>query len=103
MRSKFKIADKVVVNKTCPKYIREPLRMNRVRTIVAIFYDPSTQHNRYYLGTNYRGEAIEDYHFRGSQLERVVKRGIGRPRLQVINRGEKRWGLYQPLRMGVFP
>lgn len=78
---KFKLGDKVVISKRCPKDVLVGIRRNRVRTVVSVHYDPIQQHIRYYLGTNFLGESrVTDYPFRAEYLERVKKRRVGRPK-----------------------
>ena len=84
--NKFKIGDKVLINrndKRTSKELLEGLRLDNPRTIVAIFYDKGTQHTRYYLGSNYRGEVdLESVPFRASQLTLWVKGKIGHPKVK---------------------
>ncbi len=71
MPSKFKIGDKVRINpksKRIPNEFRKTLRMSQIRTIIGIFYDTKTKHNRYYLGDNKRG-IIGNYPFRAETLK----------------------------------
>lgn len=84
MPNKFKIGDKILIkrnNERTPKELLEGLRLDHPRTIVSIFYDKGTQHNRYYLGSNGRGLDFSYYGFRASQLRIWPNRGIiGRPK-----------------------
>jgi len=84
MPSKFTIGDKVIIKGTdsrTPKYILRDIRLDHPRTIVATFYDTNTQHIRYYLGNNKRGDIdISNVYFRASQLRLWLKGKIGRPR-----------------------
>ena len=84
MSSKFKIGDKVLIkrhNNRTSKELMDGLRLDHPRTIVAIFYDDKVQHNRYYLGTNKRGnEDLSITHLRASELILWNKGGIGRPK-----------------------
>lgn len=84
--NKFKIGDKVIIRRKderTPVDILAGLRLDNPRTITAIFYDEGTQHTRYYLGSNYRGEVdLESVHFRASQLTLRVKGKIGHPKVK---------------------
>ena len=84
MPNKFKIGDKVLIKKLdvrTPKYLLENLRLDHHRTITAIFYDEKTQHTRYYLGINKRGDVdLSTVYFRAIQLQIWRKGKIGRPR-----------------------
>jgi hypothetical protein len=84
MPNKFKIGEQVIIKKIdsrTPKELLASLRLDHHRTIVATFYDKNTQHTRYYLGSNKRGEVDLSYiHFRASQLKLWVKGRIGHPR-----------------------
>lgn len=86
MPPKFKIGDKVKIkrdNNRTSKEVLDGLRLDHPRTIVSIFYDPKTQHNRYYLGSNYRGNVdLENVHLRASELILWSKGMIGRPRVK---------------------
>ena len=81
---KFKVGDRVVVNGRCPKYILEQIRHNRVRTVVGVFFDPSSGHCFYTLGSNKWENSMDHgwvYFFRSAQLHKPVEgRGPGRPR-----------------------
>lgn len=84
MKPKFKVRDKVIVNyrsKRLPRYIKDEIRRNRKRTVVGVYFDPSTQHIRYYLGSNRMGADITSYPFRAEELSApVLGRKAGRPR-----------------------
>lgn len=84
MPNKFAIGDKVIIKKVdarTPKLLLEQLRLDHPRTITATFYDDKTQHTRYYLGINKRGEIdLSHIYFRASQLRLWLKGKIGRPR-----------------------
>lgn len=86
MPNKFAIGDKVVIKRAerrTPQYLLTNLRLDHPRTIVATFYDSKTQHTRYYLGTNKRGDIdLHSTPFRAGQLKLWVKRHVGRPRLK---------------------
>ncbi len=86
MSNKFKIGDKVIINRKCmrlPLWIRvEIKRFYTIRTIGAIFYDNKTQHTRYYLGTNKRGLDISYYPFRAEMLK-LYKMKLHTKRLKV--------------------
>lgn len=83
-RSKFKVGDKVVLNRRCPGELLSKLRRNRVRTIISVYYDPGKKQCCYYgLGQNHRGPATDDiecYGFRSYMMTFAVKRQVGRPR-----------------------
>ena len=73
MSNKFSIGDKVVISRRCkrlPVWVRKSIRIHRIRTIGSIFYDNKTQHTRYYLGTNQRGDDISRYPFRAEMLKK---------------------------------
>lgn len=84
MGSKFKLKDKVVIkrrNDRTSKEILDGLRLDHPRTIISIYYDPETQHNRYYLGTNKRGKIdLTIPHFRSSELILWNRGMVGRPK-----------------------
>ena len=84
MPNKFTIGDKVTIrrrNNRTPNELLGILRLDHPRTIVATFYDPKTQHTRYYLGNNRRGKVNpSDFHFRASQLKLWNRGKIGRPK-----------------------
>lgn len=84
MSNKFKIGDKVTIKRVDPRTpleLIDGLRLDHPRAITYIYYDPGTQHNRYYLGSNQRGTLdLTAVHFRASQLKLWVKGRIGRPR-----------------------
>jgi len=84
MPNKFSIGDKVkfnLTNRRTPQDVLNALRLDHPRTIVDTFYDGRTQHTRYYLGTNRRGNInISDTHFRSSQLNLWIKGKIGHPK-----------------------
>lgn len=78
---KFRIGDKVRVNKRAPKYIREEFKRSRTRTIVDICYDDRAQHCLYELGG--RGKSMVGYWFRGYMLTPVTETAktiMGRPK-----------------------
>ena len=81
MASKFNIGDEVVIvrlNKRTPKYIRDAVRIGRARTVVAVSYDKTEQHNHYFLGDNRLSESISGYPFRAEEL-RFKGNKAGRP------------------------
>jgi len=84
MGGKYKIGDKVVVEKENDRtlrHLRDTIRFRTSRTVVGIFYDNGTQHNRYYLGSNNRGDGmIEACPFRAEQLKPYQQNARGRPR-----------------------
>ncbi len=84
MGGKYKIGDKVVVEKENDRtlrHLRDVVRFRTPRTIVGIFYDNGTQHNRYYLGSNNRGDSlIGECTFRAEQLKIYQRKDRGRPR-----------------------
>ncbi len=84
MTNKFSIGDKVLIKRNgerTPLELLRILRLDHPRTITAIFYDSKTQHTRYYLGTNKRGDTdITLVHFRASQLSLWLAGDKGRPR-----------------------
>jgi hypothetical protein len=72
MSNKFKKDDIVILNiksKRLPKYIRDAKRACQKRTIQVVFPDSKTQHTRYYVGHNNRGEDISGYPFRAEELK----------------------------------
>ncbi len=83
-KPKYRVGSVVVVNyrsKRLPRYIKDEIRRNRKRTVVGVYYDPSTQHMAYYLGSNKMGADITSYPFRAEELSApVVGRKAGRPR-----------------------
>ncbi len=72
MPNKFTIGDKVLIKRKADrlsKNILDTLRLDNPRTITAMFYDNKTEHTRYYLGTNLRGELdLSSIPFRANQL-----------------------------------
>lgn len=82
MASKFKIGDKVTIRRvdSMPQYILDNMRLDHPRTITAIYYDKTAQHNRYYLGSNKRGYDISHIPLRASVLNLWIKGKIGRPK-----------------------
>lgn len=84
MGGKYEIGDKVVVTKESDRTsqsLRDAVRLRTPRTIVGIFYDKGTQHNRYYLGSNNRGDGLIGEHpFRAEQLRIYQRKDRGRPR-----------------------
>lgn len=86
MSSKFNIGDKVVIkrrNDRISKELLDSLRLDHPRTIVAIFYDHKTQHNRYYLGTNKRGKVdLSSMPIRASSLKSWSRGTVGRPSMK---------------------
>lgn len=86
MPNKFSIGDKVKFrqsNHRTSRYLLESLRLDHPRTIVATFYDSKTQHTRYYLGINKRGNVdFSSIYFRANQLNLWIKGKIGRPRIK---------------------
>lgn len=91
MANKFKIGDKVIIrrhNDRTPKELLNTVRLDHHRTITAIFYDSKSQHTRYYLGTNKRGNAeLQNHPLRASELNLWNKGKVGRPKAK---RGYKR-------------
>ena len=83
MTTKFEVKDQVIVNcysKRLPRYIKDEIRHNRKRTIVDMYYNYSTQHTAYYLGSNKMGADITAYPFRAEELTApVLNRKAGRP------------------------
>ncbi len=82
--AKFRIGDKVVVNKRTPLYVLYGIRHNRARTVTEVCYDPVKQCRYFHLGDNYRGKRtqVDSYPFRSYQLDRAVHKKAGRPRLK---------------------
>jgi hypothetical protein len=84
MPNKFKIGDKVIIkrdNGRTAKELLENLRLDHPRTITAVFYDEKTQHTRYYLGTNKRGDVdLSFLHLRSCELILWDRGRVGRPR-----------------------
>lgn len=81
----FSIGDKVRVKKAnnrTSKVLLGGLRLDHPRTITATYYDPQTQHTRYYLGSNKRGVDLSYVYFRASELCLWRKGRIGRPRVK---------------------
>ena len=82
MPNKFSIGDKVkfnLANQRTSKELLKSLRLDHPRTIVAIFYDNKTQHTRYYLGSNRRGNVdMSVVAYRASQLMSYAKGKLGR-------------------------
>jgi len=77
---KFKVGDKVRVNKRAPEYVFKGYRQ-MTRTIVNAFYDPDKQCCYYELGA--RGKSTMGYWFRGYMLTQVTKKSrhkIGKPK-----------------------
>ena len=92
MPCRFKVSDKVTVkrlNKRTPLYIRDALRLNRVRTITGIYYDRNQQHMLYHLGNNRMALDISSYGFRAEQLELARERRDGRKRVSRKIRASK--------------
>ena len=85
MRAKFDIGNKIIINpatRRIPKYILDAIRHNRRRTITARFYDPKSEHMRYYVGNNKIGEDISSHAFRSDELTLAIKRKRGRPKMK---------------------
>lgn len=98
LRPKFKIGDKVRIDRTnrrTPQWLRGELRLDIPRIIVATFnigdavrrglVDVSTKNRNiiYYLGSNRMGNGgLEVYGFRSCQLIPYIKGTTGRPRLK---------------------
>lgn len=86
MPNKFSIGDKVIIkrhNRRTPKYLTIGLRLDHPRTITGIFYDTQSQHTRYYLGTNKRGDTdLSDTQFRAEELRLWDKGTVGRPKIK---------------------
>lgn len=85
--AKLRIGDKVVPNGRAPRWLMEGLRRNRYRTVVGIIRDPQRRCLMYMLGqkpghTGYIGA----YAFRSYQLNLVVPRPPGRPRVRRVYR-----------------
>lgn len=85
MPNKFSIGDKVLlkrVDKRTPKHLLKYLRLDHPRTVIATFYDKGTQHTRYYLGTNNKGNIdLRQIGVRASQVAFWDNRHIsGRPK-----------------------
>ncbi len=83
MEAKFKIGDKVRLNRRTPKYIREELKWQRTRTIKNVWYDPTLQCSLYDLGK--QGKGVVGYAFRGYMLtpvSRRLKHTRGKPRVK---------------------
>ena len=85
MKPKFEIGNKVIINpatRRTPKYVLDIIRRNRRRTITARFYDPKSEHIRYYVGNNKIGEDISSHAFRSDELTLAIKRKVGRPKMK---------------------
>jgi len=86
MANKYKIGDKVTIRRHNDRTSRELLdaiRLDHPRTITAIYYDENTQHTRYYLGTNKRGNTeLQNHPLRASELILWSKGKIGRPKVK---------------------
>ena len=85
MKPKFEIGDKVIVNpatRRVPKYILNAIRLNRKRTIISRYYNKHSEHMRYYLGSNQRGEDISSFAFRSDELTLATKRKVGKPKIK---------------------
>lgn len=84
MPNKFSIGDKVKIkrdNHRTPQLLLDSLRLDHPRTIIAIFYDSKTQHTRYYLGSNKRGNVdMSLCPLRASQIGSWSKGKLGRPK-----------------------
>lgn len=84
MPNKFNIGDKVIIkrmDRRTPAFILDTIRLDHPRTITATFYDNQTQHTRYYLGSNNRGNVDLSYiDFRAEQLKPWQRGNIGRPK-----------------------
>lgn len=83
-QAKFRVGEKVVVNKRTPLYVLAGLRRNRYRTITEVVYCPKKQCRYFHLGDNYRGPRthVDSYPFRSYQLDAAVAKKAGRPRLK---------------------
>lgn len=82
-KPKFKKGDKIQFTKRVPIHLVENnVRLNRVRTIKLVEYNPNLQANVYFLGSNSIGESdfISGYPFRSYQLKKVKKQSVGRPK-----------------------
>ncbi len=85
--AKLRIADKVVPNGRAPRWLMEGLRANRYRTVVGIIRDPQRRCLMYMLGQKPGHTSfIGAYAFRSYQLNMVVPRPPGRPRLRRVYR-----------------
>ena len=83
MASKFAVGETVIINrlnKRTPSDIRQEIRINRKRRIIAIYYNKEQQHNIYHLGFNHRGLDLRPFDFRAEQLMKLLRRKAGRPR-----------------------
>ena len=81
---KYNIGDKVLIVRRCkrtPNDLLENLRLDHHRTITAIYYDSKTQHTRYYLGSNNRGDVdLSGVDFRATQIRSWIRGKNGRPK-----------------------
>lgn len=84
MANKYKVGDKVVIKRVAPrtpKDLLKELRLDHQRTIVGTFYDKTTQHTRYYLGSNRMGLVdLSNVPLRASQLKFWIRGNNGRPK-----------------------
>ncbi len=91
-KAKFLIGDKVLFADRAPKEIRQQVRTNQIRTIVAAYYDPQLQAIIYELGSN-RGRGKENDTavkvYRSYELRPATPGKRGRPRIHQKRKGRK--------------
>lgn len=80
---KFEVGAKIRVNKRAPQWVRDDLKYQRTRTIVASQCDPTWGCRLYDLGAP--GKSVHGYLFRSYMLDRVngeQMQARGQPRKQ---------------------
>lgn len=78
---RFRVGDKVVINKKSPLWILESVRRSRPRTIIDRRYVPRFNYCLYFLGSNKIGDDISQRGFRAYELSPARGSSTkGRPR-----------------------